>query len=85
MNVDPAMKHQIERMVDDLCSEFAAQFDRQRIEEVMNDSADRVLETARVFDFVPLMAYRFARERLNAITRAQRADAEGAGMSCSSA
>ncbi len=43
----------------------------------MNDSVDRVVETARVFDFVPLMAYRFTRERLNAIRRAQGQDAQG--------
>ena len=36
----------------------------------MNEASARVLETATVYDFVPLMAYRFTRERLNAITRA---------------
>ena len=70
MSPDPATTHQIERMVDDLCSEFAGKFPRAQIQEVMNDSSARVLETATVFDFVPLMTYRFTRERLNAITRA---------------
>lgn len=76
--LDPGMKHQIQRMVDDLCSEYSGTFDRSRIEAVMNDSVGRIVETATVFDFVPLMAYRFARERLNAITRAERQDAEEA-------
>lgn len=76
-SLDPTMKHQIDGMVRDLCSEFAGQFDRSQIENVMNDSVRRVLESARVFDFVPLMAYRFTRERLNAIRRAQGQDAEG--------
>ena len=71
------MKRQVDGMVRDLCSEFAGQFDRPQIEEVMNDSVDRVVEAARVFDFVPLMAYRFTRERLNAIRRAQGQDAQG--------
>ena len=70
MSPDPETAHQIERMADDLCSEFAGRFSRAQIEEVMNDSSARVLETATVFEFVPLMAYRFTRERLNAITRA---------------
>jgi protein-tyrosine-phosphatase len=70
MSPDPATVHQIERMVDDLCSEFAGQFSRAQIEDVMSDSSARVLETATVYDFVPLMAYRFTRERLSAITRA---------------
>jgi arsenate reductase (thioredoxin) len=75
--LDPTMKHQLERMVDDLCSEFTGRFDRKQVEEVMEDSVDRVFETARVFDFAPLMAYRFARERLNAIRRAQGEDSAG--------
>jgi arsenate reductase len=76
-SLDPAMKHQVERMLDDLCSEFAPEFARDQIESMMDDSVDRVLETARVFDFVPLMAYRFTRERLNAVKRARGEDAEG--------
>lgn len=78
VSLDPATEHQIERMVDDLCSEFAGQFPRSKIEEVMHDSVDRILDTATVFDFVPLMAYRFTRERLNAIQRAQGEDDAGA-------
>jgi arsenate reductase (thioredoxin) len=77
VSLDAATKHQIERMVNDLCSEFARQFDRPQIEEVMDNSVERVVETAKVFDFVPLMAYRFTRERLNAVNRAQSHDAEG--------
>lgn len=70
--IDPAMAHQLRWMVDDLCSEFAGQFSRGQIEEIMIDSRERVLATATVFDFVPLMAYRFTRERLEAIARASR-------------
>lgn len=77
-SIDPATQHQIQRMVDDLCSEFAGQFPRSQVEEVMNDSVERVMATAKVFEFVPLMSYRFTRERLNAIRRAQGEDAVGA-------
>jgi predicted membrane-bound spermidine synthase len=55
-SLDPTMKHQIDRMVSDLCSEYEGEFDRPRIEAVIDDSVDRVVETATVFDFVPLMA-----------------------------
>lgn len=78
LSVDPTMKRQIERNVDHLCAEFAAQFDRPQIEVVMDDSVQRVLDTAKVPDFVPLMAYRFTRERLNAVKRAQGQKADGA-------
>ena len=75
---DPATQHQIERMVDDLCSEFAGEFPRSQIEEVMADSVERISETARFHDFVPLMTYRFTCERLKAIRRTRGEDAEGA-------
>jgi arsenate reductase (thioredoxin) len=75
---DPNISRSIDRMVEDLCSEFGGLFARDQVSEVMDDPLERVLETARVYDFVPLMAYRFARERLNALKRAQGQDAEGA-------
>lgn len=74
---EPAIRHQCERMVADLCSEFAGEFDRSQIGEVMRDSVDRALDTARVVDFVPLVAHRFTRERLNAIRRARGEDTAG--------
>ena len=77
VSLDPTMKHQIERMLDDLCFEFAGRFDRGQIEEVMDDSAERIIGTATVFEFVPLMAYRLTRERLNALRRASGQDTDG--------
>ena len=78
VSLDPATQHQIERMVDDLCSEFAGEFPRSQIEAVMSDSVERITETARIHDFVPLMAYRFTCERLKAVRRAGGEDARGA-------
>ena len=43
MSLDPTMERQTERMVEDLCSEFAGQFERSQIEQVMSDSVERVL------------------------------------------
>jgi MFS family permease/protein-tyrosine-phosphatase len=77
-SLDPATTHQIQRMVNDLCAEFAEEFTRAEIEEVMDDSVERIGETARFSDFLPLMAYRFTCERLKAITRARGEDVEGA-------
>ena len=78
VSLDPATQHQIERMVNDLCSEFAGEFPRSQIEAVMSDSVERITETARIHDFVPLMAYRFTCERLKAVRRARGEDARGA-------
>ena len=76
-SLDPVMRQQIKRGVDDLCSDFAGQFDRRQVEQVMNDSVEQVAGSARLFDFVPLMAYRFTRERVNAIRRARGEELEG--------
>ena len=76
-SLDPVMRQQIKRRVDDLCSDFAGQFDRRQIEQVMDDSVEQVAGSARLFDFVPLIAYRFTRERLNAIRRARGEELEG--------
>jgi protein-tyrosine-phosphatase len=74
---DQGSRHQLDRMLDDLCAEFEGRFDRRRIQAVIEDSADRIASSAKVHDFLPLMAFRFARERLHAIARAQGEDAEG--------
>ncbi len=70
-SLNPAIRQQLDWMVKHLCGEFDGTFDRPQIEEVMNDSVQQIVKDATVFDFVPLMAYRFTRERLNAIKRAE--------------
>ena len=77
VSLDSATQHHIERIVDQLCSELEGQFDRPVIQEVMNDSVARLAQTATVKEFVPLMAYRFTRERLDAISRARKRESSG--------
>ena len=67
--LDPELRHKMDWMMEELTGEFGSTFDRSQIEEVVNDSVTRLLETASVRQFVPLMAYRFTRERLNALVR----------------
>ncbi len=76
-SLNPAIRQQIDWMVKHLCAEFDGTFDRAQIEAVMNDSVQRIVQGATVFDYVPLLAYRFAHERLNAITRAEGHGAQG--------
>jgi protein-tyrosine-phosphatase len=68
---DWATPRHTEGMIDDLCAEFDGQFARPTIEKMMNDSVGRFATSARVTEFIPLMAYRFTRERLQAINRAR--------------
>src|SRR5579863_6733063 len=78
VSLDGAAQHKIAGMVNQLCAEFVGSLDRAQIEYVMDDSVARILETAQDVDFVPLMAYRFARERLQALGRAGGRSADGA-------
>ena len=67
--LDPDLQNKMDWMMEELSGEFGSTFSRGQIEEVVNDSVSRLLETASVHQFVPLMAYRFTRERLNALVR----------------
>jgi arsenate reductase (thioredoxin) len=77
VTLDRAAQKQIEGFVDRLCSEFDGRFDRPQILQLMNDSVARMAETATVAQFIPLMAHRFTRERLQAIGRARGQDTSG--------
>ena len=74
---DEPTRQKIDWMVGELCSEFADQFSRAQITEVMDDSVERLMADAKVMEYLPLIAYRFARERLRAIDRAQGEDRDG--------
>lgn len=67
--VDPVTQHHVDEMVDRLVGEFGAQFERRRIEELMADSLTQLAGPAEVPDFLPVLAYRFTRERLGSIGR----------------
>jgi len=56
--------------VDQLAAEFEGIFDRAEIERVVDESAKQ-LEGAAVESFVPILAHRFARERLRAQAQAE--------------
>ena len=69
MPLDPVLQHKLDATFESLCTEFAGTIDRQRIRAVMDDSTARLAESSTVADFLPLLAHRFARERLQSIAR----------------
>jgi len=52
-----------------LTSEFGGVLNVETIERFMNDSLDQLSESARVSNWLPLLAERFARQRLRALVR----------------
>jgi arsenate reductase (thioredoxin) len=67
--IDPATQHHIDEMVNTLCEEFGERVERVRIEELMADSIRQLAGEARVEEFLPVLAYRFTRERLTSLGR----------------
>ncbi len=64
--VDNSVQAGLDHVVESLHAEFEGVFSRETIAEVVADS-HHTLGTYRVVTYVPLLAHRFARERLRAI------------------
>ena len=71
LGFDRAVELRLDKVVDELAHEFDGVYDRERVGSVVGESA-RQLSGGTVAAFVPILAERFARERL-------RAQAQGEG------
>lgn len=67
--VEDVTRHHVEELRGDLHDEFDSRVPTERIDELLDDSLERLAGQAAVEDFLPVLAYRYARERLLAITR----------------
>jgi arsenate reductase (thioredoxin) len=79
VQLDPNIEYQLGTMVDELEREFGDRCERSELETLVQDSVERLAGTAAVGNFLPILAYRFARERLSALERA-RSEATGLGV-----
>jgi protein-tyrosine-phosphatase len=68
--LDPITRRHVEKVTDSLVDEFSGVFARETIDRFITDSLDQ-LGNARFSDFLPVLAYRFARERLRAFGQAE--------------
>ena len=64
------MADRLRKAATSLCSEFSGTFAPETVERYLMQSAERLAEGARVLDFLPLLAHRFSRERLQALAQA---------------
>jgi arsenate reductase len=67
---DPITRQHLARAVDALAVEFEGVFNRETIARYVSESSDLLLQGARTKVFVPVLAHRFARERLKALAQA---------------
>jgi arsenate reductase (thioredoxin) len=70
--LDPVTQHHVRQAANSLAREFAGVFSLETIERYIAESLDLLGET-RVNVFVPVLAHRFARERLKALGQAEGA------------
>ena len=66
LQLDAFTAQHLAHQVDDLAKEFRGIFSRETIERYMTESLDQ-FASARVTTYVPVLAHRFARERLSAL------------------
>ena len=64
--LDPVTEHHLQRASEQLAKEFAGIFSEETIAKYLRESTD-MFGGARVSMFVPVLAHRFARERLRAL------------------
>lgn len=67
---DPITLRHIEKLTESLVDDFVGVFSQETIERYVSESVD-LLGGARFSDFVPVLSYRFARERLKALAQAE--------------
>jgi arsenate reductase len=68
--LDPITRNHLEKTADALEDEFAGTFSRETIARYLAESLD-LLGDSKINVFVPVLAHRFARERLKALAQAQ--------------
>src|ERR1044072_5247361 len=68
--LDPVTQHHIDQAAARLADEFEGIFSRERIARYMAESQD-LLGEAKINVFVPVLAHRFARERLKALAQGE--------------
>ena len=68
--LDPVTQHHVHQVAEALADEFTGIFSKETIERYVGESAD-MLGGGRINVFVPVLAHRFARERLKALAQAE--------------
>lgn len=70
VQLDAVTQAHVDKATDDLCREFTGIFSRETVARFVSESIV-ALGGARFGDFVPVLAYRFSRERLQALGQSE--------------
>jgi protein-tyrosine-phosphatase len=69
--IDPITQEHVRRQTEDLLHEFAGIFSPETIERFVAESLEALARTARFNEYLAVLSYRFARERLRALGQAE--------------
>jgi arsenate reductase len=69
VNLD--LESQLARTIDRLTAEFEGMFSRETVDRFAHESFEKLMETAQVTVYLPLLADRFTRDRLRALAQAE--------------
>ncbi len=67
--INPATAERLQTQISDLCEEFRGVFSRETVEQTVKESLD-AMGQVRFDDFLPILVYRFSRDRLRATGQA---------------
>jgi arsenate reductase (thioredoxin) len=70
VQLDPVTRNHVDKAIESLADEFSGTFARETVGRFVDESLER-LGGARVTDYLPVLAHRFARERLRALGQAE--------------
>jgi len=74
---ETTVQHSFESAANHLKDEFSGTFDGATIDKFLHYSIDELAKTATVTDFLPLLAGRFARQRLQALAKVEGLGEQG--------
>jgi arsenate reductase (thioredoxin) len=68
--LSPATAAHVEKQIDDLAAEFEGMVSRETVARLVNEAVEG-LSGARFANFLPILVYRFSRERLTALAHSE--------------
>lgn len=77
--LEPSIERHVERQIRTLVEEFGERHEAREVERAGHEELWQLLQQARIADFVPILVYRFTKERLLEAERASADEQHAAG------
>lgn len=71
LQLDPIARRHLGSAIDSLADDFRGLYSHETIARFVDESLESLFADARIADYVPVLAYRFTKERLTALAQAE--------------